>query len=285
MDTLTIDLWTFDVGSAASTPHAYAELMTSRVRKSWDSGAEIVVFPEYAWMGLASLANDPGDLAQVSSLFWHEIWPSIQSELSATRKAVVLGTAPFESDKGVILNRAPVWCDGVAGYQDKIHLTPWESAFTGGSALHVFSLHGVRFAVLICLDIEIPEISAHLRGLRVDVVLVPSATENLLGVERVGRCASARAVELGCHVGVCHLLGRGGSELVDENVGCLSWFAPSQSPFKNDLREDSSPLLQNGFHPKRLVLDKAKLAAMRSNTAETNPSLAAAREDLQVVRI
>jgi predicted amidohydrolase len=69
--------------------------------------------------------------------------------------------------------------------------------------LRVWEFGGVRFAVIICLDIEIPEISAKLRGRGVDVILVPSATETILGVERVDRCASARAVELGAIVGVC----------------------------------------------------------------------------------
>jgi predicted amidohydrolase len=94
-------------------------------------------------------------------------------------------------------------------YQDKLHLTPWESAFSPGDTLHLWHFAGLRIAVIICLDIEIPELSARLRDEEVDLILCPSATETVLGVERVDRCASARAVELGCHVAVSHLTRHG----------------------------------------------------------------------------
>jgi predicted amidohydrolase len=157
-------------------------------------------------------------------------------------------------------------------YQDKIHLTPWEDAFHGGGPLHVWTFKGLRVAVVVCLDIEIPEISAALRGRNVDLLLVPSATESLLGVERIGRCASARAVELGCHVGVCPLVGRADSELIDDNLGRLSLYSPSQSPFLAIDRQDESIVVNEGFHCRSFTLDMESIAKARSLTRETDPS-------------
>lgn len=40
--------------------------------------------------------------------------------------------------------------------QDKLFLTPWETQFAGGKALQLIEFAGLRIAVIICLDIEIP---------------------------------------------------------------------------------------------------------------------------------
>ena len=66
MDTLTIDLWTFDVGVDAATPEAYAAHMVSRVQDSWQTGGDVVVFPEYAWMGLEQFVTGKDKLREVS---------------------------------------------------------------------------------------------------------------------------------------------------------------------------------------------------------------------------
>jgi predicted amidohydrolase len=271
MDTLTIDLWTFDVGVEVDTPSAYAQQMTRRVLQSWDSGADVVVFPEYSWMGLEQFVEGGNRLAKVADLFWKNLWPGLQKDLARKGKAVVLGSVPA-IEGSTMRNRAPILCDGRVLHQDKLHVTPWESMFTPGEALHVWQLHGIRLAVVICLDIEVPELSATLRGMGVACLLVPSATESVLGVERVGRCASARAVELCCHVGVSQLVGRMESQLVDENVGRLAWLNPSQSPFVNASRERVSEIHGDGFHVMRCILDHVGLATAAANRAETNPS-------------
>src|SRR5688500_13807056 len=94
MEPLTIELWTFDVGVEVDTPAAYAQQMTRRVRQSWDSGADVVVFPEYAWMGLEQFVEGSNSLAAVADLFWKKLWPGLQKDLDRKEKAVVLGSVP-----------------------------------------------------------------------------------------------------------------------------------------------------------------------------------------------
>ena len=272
MEVVGVDLWTFDVGAEASSPEAYVELMTSRVLTSWEEGADLVLFPEFAWMGLERFVEGPSKLQGVAALFWEKLWPDLQAKLNQQGKAVVLGTVPCLTGQGIV-NRAPIIVEGKAHYQDKLNLTPWEKAFMVGEALHLIEFAGLRFGVIICLDIEIPEISVALRGSEVDLILVPSATETVLGTERVGRCASARAVELGCYVGVAHLVGKTVSELVDENVGRLSWFTPSQSVFSDEKMTQMTELLDGGFYRERLYVDISRLQNMRKKIAETNPAL------------
>ncbi len=276
MEILTLDLRTFDIGVAAATPGEYLSLVADRVVESWESGADIVAFPEFSWMGLERFVEGPDKLAGVADLFWRDLHPQLQEKLTRPGKAAVLGTVPFHEEGGSLRNRAPVMSEGRWFHQDKIHLTPWENDFTGGGPLRVWSFRGHRVAVVICLDVEVPEISTALRGSGLDLMLVPSATENLLGVERVGRCADARAVELGCHVGLCHLVGTTESTLVDENMGQLAAFSPSQSPFLPQPRQDRSELFTNGFHVKRVTLDMAALTSTRLLQGETDPAKLAA---------
>lgn len=273
MERVRIDLWTFDVGADVSSPEACAAQMTDRTLSSWDDGADIVVFPEFGWMALERFVDGPGKTEQVARLFWDGLWPGVRSALSRPGKAAVLGSAPFIDDQGALRNRAPILSEGAAIHQDKIHLTPWENEFTGGGPLSIWSFRGLRIATVICLDIEIPELSAALRGRGVDILLVPSATETELGIERVHRCASARAVELGCYVAVSQLVGGIESELIDENVGALAVYSPSQSVFLPSCRQEAGPVLRDGCHRKSVTLDITALRAMRTLAGETNPSL------------
>jgi predicted amidohydrolase len=270
---LAIDLCTFDPGVAAKSPSAFAAVVVDCVESSWDNGADVVVLPEFTWVGLEPLVTPP-TLPRVAEVFWGELLPALKSLLIRPGKAVVLGTVPFwDAERQELRNRAPILIEGRMLHQDKLHLTPWEVAFSPGTELRLWEFAGLRFAVVICLDIEMPEISALLRGAGVDVVLVPSATETILGVERVGRCASARAVELGCIVGVCHLTGSTPSDLIDENVGRTAVYFPSQMAFRDAPRWNEGEISENGSRKQRLMLDPRPLQVMRRMPLETNPAL------------
>lgn len=281
---LSLDLCTFDPGIHAKSPAAFAAEVTECVETSWDEGADVVLLPEFTWMGLEPLV-EPKSLQRVAEVFWHDLFPTLKSLLMRPEKAVVLGTVPFwDTERNVLLNRAPILVGDRILHQDKLHLTPWENAFAPGRELLLWEFAGLRFAVVICLDIEIPEISARLRGAGVDVVLVPSATETVLGVERVDRCASARAVELGAIVGVSHLTGTAVSELIDENVGRTAVYFPSQASFRDEPRWLEGAIVASGVHKQRVVIDKRSLEVMRRMKQETNPSLLASLPSFEIVR-
>ena len=272
MERLKLDLLGFDAGFACAGPEAFAEKVAELVESSWDGGADVVLLPELLWMGLERFVEKKDTIRNVARMFQQQLWPLLRERLSRPGKTAVLGTTPFVDESGLLRNRAPVLTDGREVHQDKIHLTPWESAFAGGGPLRVWEFKGVRMAVVICLDIEIPEIAAALRGHAVDLILVPSATETMMGVERVSRCADARAVELGCHVGLCHLLGNAESGLIDVNLGRLAAFSPSQAAFANLPRRTETAVFTEGFHRLGVELDIGAIRRQRSNLEETDPS-------------
>ncbi|MFM9000355.1 MAG: nitrilase-related carbon-nitrogen hydrolase [Opitutia bacterium] len=272
MARLKIDLRTFDVGAPVPNAESFVDRVASQVEESWGAGADVVVLPEFLWLGLEQFVKGKGPLRAVAGLFWAGLWPGLARRLSRKGKAAVLGTAPCIDARGRLLNRAPVIVGGRRLHQDKLHLTPWEKAFAPGEGVRLWTFKGARFAVVTCLDIEVPEIAAALRGKGVDVILVPSATETVLGVERVGRCADARAVELCCHVGVAHLVGRAKSALVDDNVGRAAFFSPSQAAFAGAFRSLASPVVRRGDHALSVTADLAALRRARAARAETNPA-------------
>ncbi len=271
---MILDLVTYDPGLPAATPTAFAHAVAERVLTCWDDGADLVLLPEFLWLGLEPLLpplDGSSGLHRVAHVFWQDLLPVLQRVLTRPGKGVVLGTCPA-LQRGGLCNRAPVYTGSTWIHQDKLHLTPWEKAFHPGSAIRLWSFGDWRVAVLICLDIEIPELAARLRGRDVDLILCPSATETVLGVERVDRCASARAVELGCHVGVAHLTGRTASELIDENLGRAAWYGPSQHVFRDAPRWLEGGIHDSGSQVLRVELDRAALRRMRRMPAETNPS-------------
>ena len=167
---LVVDAWTFDPGTEAKSPGQFARQVFDQIQKSGRSGADIVLFPEYLWLGLGQFETD---LKKLARLFWKTVWPQMRHEIP-DNLLVVAGTAPwFSDDEKRLYNRAVI---SNGSYQDKLNLTPWESPFSTGDSLQLFELRGCKIAVLICLDIEVPEIAAVLRRQSVDLILVPSAT-------------------------------------------------------------------------------------------------------------
>ena len=270
---VTLELCTFDPGVAARSPAGFAAEVTDVVDASWADGADVVLLPEFTWIGLQAIVEPPTP-RRVAEVFWSELLPTLKSLLNRPGKAVVLGSVPFwDEESAQLRDRVPILIEGEVSYQDKLHLPPGESEFAAGTELRLWEFGGVRFAVVVGLDIEIPEVSARLRGCGVDVLLVPSASESILGVERVDRCASARAVELGCIVGVSHLSGAVDSGLIGKCVGRAAVYFPSQSVFEDHPRWFEGEVISQGVQKQRVVIDCNALEAMRARPAETNPAL------------
>ena len=267
---MKIDAWNFDVGVEAASAEDYASQCLACVEQSWDEGADLVLLPEYCWMGLEPLVE--GGPQGVAEWFWGKWWPEHKSRLMIPSKAAVLGTVPFSPGDGMMLNRAPIVSDGWELHQDKMALTPWEDQFTGGRELKLWEFSGLKVAVLVCLDIEVPEWAVMLRESKVDLILVPSATETMMGVERINRCASARAVELGCAVVVAHLIGTSRSSLIDDNLGCTAMYLPSQSAFASMERVHQAATRTKGTFRETFELNPALLSQCRLAMQETNPA-------------
>jgi predicted amidohydrolase len=82
--------------------------------------------------------------------------------------------------------------------QEKIHITSVERDFYDiqpGDKLRVFDTPLGRIGILICYDVEFPELARLLTVAGIDVLFVPFATDERKSYHRVRYCAQARAIE------------------------------------------------------------------------------------------
>jgi|GEM_PF-442350 len=269
-----VEAWTFDVGDAGKTVDAFAEEVMHRIETAWAAGVDIVLLPEFLWAALEPLLPDKdSDMDDIAKVVWVNLMPKLKKRLSRKGKHAVVGTAPWQDPTNRhLFNRAIIFSDGRLLHQDKLFLTPWEHEFRAGKELYVFEMSGLRVAVVICLDIEVPELSARLRGLNIDLLLVPSATETIYGSERVTRCASGRAIELGCAVVVCPLVGKCDSSMVNVNLGKIAMYLPALKAFDAFDRTEDTRLVHQGWHSLRVEVPEAVIQEAHRKRKETNPS-------------
>jgi predicted amidohydrolase len=195
------------LGHVAPDLARWAAAVEAGVAEAAARGAEVLVMPE--WIAKQWLAFAPPDLAPRGEVAWLAGRTTEALDLLrplAARHGVALlpGSMPVHSRSASPpwFNRAHLFLpDGTEIVHDKLCLTPSERDPDGwnlspGSRVHTFDLGGVRAAILICLDIELPALSARLATAEIDLLLVPSYTSFLSGYSRVFGCAKARAVEL-----------------------------------------------------------------------------------------
>jgi predicted amidohydrolase/GNAT superfamily N-acetyltransferase len=92
----------------------------------------------------------------------------------------------------------------------KLHVTPDEArvwGMTGGDFVRTYETDAGRIGILICYDVEFPELSRLLADEGMDILFVPFLTDTQNGYSRVRHCAQARAVENECYVAVAGSVG------------------------------------------------------------------------------
>ena len=100
--------------------------------------------------------------------------------------------------------------DGAIERFEKLHVTPDEAkvwGLQGGSQLRTFDTDSGRIGILICYDVEFPELSRLLALEGMDILFVPYLTDTQNGFSRVRHCAQARAVENECYVAITGSVG------------------------------------------------------------------------------
>ncbi len=100
--------------------------------------------------------------------------------------------------------------DGSIESYEKLHVTPDEAKVWGmerGKQLKVFDTDCGKIGILICYDVEFPELSRLLADEGMDILFVPFLTDTQNGYSRVRNCAQARAIENECYVAIAGSVG------------------------------------------------------------------------------
>ena len=220
---------------------AYRDKLTRWVSEAAGSGADLLVFPEYGAMELATLAGR--DVARDLEASLRAVSDRIpEADALHARLAqefgvhILAASAPvFDADLGDRpVNRARFFApNGDMGAQDKQIMTRFERevwGVIGGGPLHLFDTALGKIGILICYDSEFPLLGRAVAG--ADLILVPSCTEALAGYSRVRIGAMARALENQCVTVMSSTIGTcDWSEAVDENTGMGGIFGPPDTGF------------------------------------------------------
>lgn len=93
---------------------------------------------------------------------------------------------------------------------EKIHITPDETkawGIRGGKTLKVYNTDAGRIGILICYDVEFPELGRLLAEQGMKILFVPFLTDTQNAYMRVRCCAQARAIENECYVAITGSVG------------------------------------------------------------------------------
>ncbi len=185
----------------------YQAKLSDWVARAAGAGADLLVFPEYGALELASLGGAAVAADQQAAL--HEAArhrpasDAVHVDLAARYGVHILGASgpvfdPVAHPKRPV-NRATLYGPtGLIGHQDKVMMTRFEREewhIAPGRGLTVFDTGLGRIGVTICYDSEFPLLARSLTLAGCEILLVPSATEFPAGFTRVRVGAMARALE------------------------------------------------------------------------------------------
>jgi predicted amidohydrolase/GNAT superfamily N-acetyltransferase len=100
--------------------------------------------------------------------------------------------------------------NGTVERYEKLHITPDEEkiwGMKGGTKIQTYDTDCGKIGILICYDVEFPELSRLLADEGMDILFVPFLTDTQNGYSRVRYCAQARAIENECYVAIAGSVG------------------------------------------------------------------------------
>jgi predicted amidohydrolase/GNAT superfamily N-acetyltransferase len=205
-----------------------------------DYRCDVALFPEFFNAPLMGLSDDKKPIEAIRYLasYTDLIRDSISTMAVSYNINVIAGSMPVV-ENGIIYNVAYM-CkrDGTVEAQYKLHPTPYEKRgwiMQGGNELKLFDTDFGRVGVLICYDVEFPELGRLLSEQEMQILLVPFWTDTKNGYLRVRRCAQARAIENECYVAIAGNVGNLPKvDNVDIQYAQTAVFSPSDFSFPHD---------------------------------------------------
>jgi predicted amidohydrolase/ribosomal protein S18 acetylase RimI-like enzyme len=175
--------------------------------------SDFAVFPEFFNTPLLAPYNHLSEMEAMRKLA--EMTPGIvlkiQEYAVSYNVNVITGTMPVVDEDNKMYNVAYL-ChrSGKTEEYRKVHITPNEQKYygmVGGDTIQVFDTDCGKVGILICYDVEFPELSRILADQGMQILFVPFLTDTQNGYTRVRHCAQARAIENECYVAIAGCVG------------------------------------------------------------------------------
>lgn len=202
--------------------------------------SDFVLFPELHTTQLLSCLPElrPGEAARKLAEFTPQ-YLDLYTEMAVKYNVNIIGGSQFVIENDTLFNVSYLFRrDGTLGMQEKIHVTPSERKWWGvnpGRKVNVFETDCGTIAILICYDIEFPELVRIAAGKGAQILFVPFNTDTRHGYLRVRNCAMARCVENHVYVAVAGCTGNlPFVENSDLHYAQSAIFTPADAEFARD---------------------------------------------------
>lgn len=264
----------------------FAKQCTYFVDVASDYKSDFVLFPELFTTQLLSLvdAERPGQSARELAKFTPQ-YLDLFTEMSVKYNVNIIAGSQFAMENERLFNIAYLFRrNGTIGKQYKIHITPAERKWWGvepGEKVEVFNTDRGKIAIMICYDVEFPEIGRVAAAKGAKIFFVPFNTDERYSYLRVRQCAQARAIENGVYVAIAGCTGN--LPLVDNadiHYAQSGIYTPADIPFARDaIASECNPNIET------MIIHDVDLEVLRRNRiAGTVRTWNDRRKDLYHVR-
>ena len=175
-------------------------------------GSDFALFPELFIAPLMADYNHLSEAEAIRELAKHSdpIRKRFQELAISYNINIITGSMPY-LENGTLYN-VGFLCkrDGTSEMYAKIHVTPNEVqhwGMTGGSTIKTFDTDCGKIGIMICYDVEFPELSRLMADEGMNILFVPFLTDTQNAYTRVKHCAQARAIENECYVAIAGCVG------------------------------------------------------------------------------
>ncbi len=174
--------------------------------------SDFILFPEYFNAPLMADYNHLGYAEAIRKLadYTDEILERFIHLAITYNINIVTGSFPLMKDDKLYNTGFLCRRNGTYETYEKLHVTPDEIktwGLSGGNHLEVFETDCGPVGVLICYDVEFPELSRLLAREGMSILFVPFLTDTQNGYSRVRYCARSRAIENECYVAIAGCVG------------------------------------------------------------------------------
>lgn len=210
--------------------------------------ADFALFPE---LFVAPLMADFNHLSEADAIreiarYAEPIRKRFQEMAISYNINIITGSMPHVEDGN--LYNVGFLCkrDGSSEMYTKIHITPNEVNYwgmKGGNEIRTFDTDCGRIGIMICYDVEFPELSRLMADEGMEMLFVPFLTDTQNGYTRVRHCAQARAIENECYVAIAGCVGNlPGVNNMDIQYAQTAVFTPSDFSFpSNGIKAEATP--------------------------------------------
>lgn len=197
-------------------PYKTFEDLTEQIEYFVDSvsgyEADFILFPEYINAPLMAEFNHLSEADAIRQLATYtDRMRDVFADFAISYNInIITGSMPEVRDESLYNVGHLCKRNGEIEKYEKIHVTPDEIkawGMSGGNRIQVFDTDAGKVGILICYDVEFPELSRLLAEQNMDILFIPFMTDTQNGYSRVRNCAMARAIENECYVAVAGSVG------------------------------------------------------------------------------